>query len=54
MDKCLKILKNTGKYGKILKNTEIYCIFADQALQDNETCGLLEDEEGFRVYKKSA
>ena len=55
--KCGKMLKITEIYWKIwkkMKNTEMYCIFADQALQDYETCGLLEDERGCAVYKKSA
>ena len=50
MKKYLELLKNI----EVWKNTKMYCIFADQALQDNETCGLLEDERGCAVYKKSA
>ena len=39
MEKYLKILKNI----EVWKNTKMYCIFADQALQDYETCGLQEN-----------
>ena len=57
MEKSLRILKYIEKYGKILKDTEMYCIFADQAIQDYETCSqqekLLRNIEKYgKVWKK--